>query len=382
MLVDYFEIAETPCKSYLPDDGVVRMAVLAVHGFAGDKESSAIAALASRLCPQGAAVYCFDFPAHGEHSSDDLSVAACREALVSVAEFMKAEHGAVRKAVFATSFGGYMALRCLDDLTAAFGAFSLVLRAPAVKMAETFAQRIAGDDLAVLESGGIIECGFGRKINVCEAFLDELQECDVCKPYDKTMLVIHGTEDDVVTPSDIDDFVKQNPLVTLARIEGADHRFKGDGEIQLVVEKAACYLGCSFKLSFLNDPSPIEVTPNVLMHNDRARIPGIFELFLGLNCPDFSRSVGTHDGYCVSRYDQIVMFSHDNFYKLAFDDKGAYWLYEPSIIEYFWAKSEDDLIRLTDNQAAALELGNVARREGVEKGIPRYTRPDGTPITQ
>lgn len=241
MRIEYFDIGNTPCKLYAPDSGAVALAVLAVHGFAGDKESSAIAALAEELCPQGAAVYCFDFPAHGNHPSDDLTVAACRDALVDVARFVKAGHADSRMAVFATSFGGYMALRCLDDLSDALGPFSLALRAPAVKMAETFERRIVGDGLAALEAGGSSICGFDRKIIVRKGFLDDLRECNVCRSLAKPMLVIHGTEDDVVTSADIGEFTRQNPLARLLRIEGADHRFKGEGEIQSVVKAAAGY---------------------------------------------------------------------------------------------------------------------------------------------
>ena len=69
--------------------------------------------------------------------------------------------------MFATSFGGYMALRCLDELEDVLGRFSLVLRAPAVKMAETFEQTIAGEGgLGQLETIGSVECGYGRTIVV------------------------------------------------------------------------------------------------------------------------------------------------------------------------------------------------------------------------
>ena len=243
MVIEYFNIDETPCKSYLPDSNVVEIAVLAVHGFAGDKESSAIAALAERLYANNAAVYCFDFPAHGAHPSDELTIDACKSSLIKVACYLRSQHPLTRYAVFATSFGGYMALQCLDDLTEVLGAFSLVLRAPAVKMPMTFESRILGaDGLKQLETAGSIECGFERKIAIGEEFLDDLRSYDACRPFARPMLIIHGDKDDIVTTADILDFMRQNPQAQLAQVAGADHRFKGDGQIESVVEAAQAYI--------------------------------------------------------------------------------------------------------------------------------------------
>ena len=233
VLINYFDIAGTPCKSHASGEGAVDLAVLAIHGFAGSKESPTIAALAEELCSTcNAIVYCFDFPAHGAHPSDDLTVAACRDALVGVARHVCEQHASAAKAVFATSFGGYMALRCLDELEEILGRFSLVLRAPAVKMAETFEQTIAGEGgLDRLETIGSVECGCGRTIVVRRHFLEELRAHDVCKPHSKPMLIIHGDSDNVVTPADIADFMEQNPQASLVQIPGAGHQLEGGEQL-------------------------------------------------------------------------------------------------------------------------------------------------------
>ena len=243
MIIDYFDIAGNPCKSYAPDEGDAESVVLAVHGFAGSKESPTIAALAKELCTTcNAIVYSFDFPAHGAHPSDDLTVSACREALIGVARQMCEQHASAAKAVFATSFGGYMALLCLDELEEILGRFSLVLRAPAVKMAETFEQTIAGEGgLDQLETIGSVECGYGRMIVVRRHFLEELRAHDVCKPYAKPMLVIHGDSDNVVTPADIADFMEQNPQASLVQIPGAGHQLESGEQLGKALAAARDY---------------------------------------------------------------------------------------------------------------------------------------------
>jgi len=243
-VVQHFAIGDVPCKAFLPANGAVDLALLAVHGFSGSKDGPTIAALAQTLCPCGTAVYCFDFPGHGKHPAggEALTLGNCTDALLSAVHHMSADQPLARKGVFATSFGGYMALLCLEELDGVLGEFDLVLKAPAVKMSETFERAIVGDKMDLLEQQGFIELGFQRKMNVRKEYLDELREHDVCKDYARPMLVIHGDSDDVVLPTDIDEFMDANPLAKLVRIPGAGHNFEGEGQIDAVMEAAKIWL--------------------------------------------------------------------------------------------------------------------------------------------
>ena len=241
----YFDIGETPCKAYLPDSGQVKFAVLAVHGFASSKESPTTEALAQAMRPEGAAIYCFDFPAHGTHPAegDAFTVSACADTLLSMAHHVRKVHsGDVGVGVFASSFGGYMTLRCLDELSSILGDnFALVLRAPAVKMADTLEQVIVANRMGELERRGVVEVGFSRKFEMRSSFLDELKEYEACIPHGRPMLVLHGTEDDVVPPADIDEFMAQNPLAMLVRIPGAGHVFEGEAQFAIAMGTARDY---------------------------------------------------------------------------------------------------------------------------------------------
>ena len=63
-------------KIYLPA-GEMKEIIIACHGFAGDKESSAIEALADEMNRNNVGVICFDFPGHGksEVDADKLTIA-------------------------------------------------------------------------------------------------------------------------------------------------------------------------------------------------------------------------------------------------------------------------------------------------------------------
>ena len=123
---------EICCKLFFPEEGNIRHIIIGVHGFAGDKNSSMLKKLAEDVCRKGAALLCFDFPAHGESpvGEEMLTVENCKSDLCSVVEYVIRNYPDAEKTIFATSFGGFVTLLCAEQLAN----FHLVLRAPAVTM--------------------------------------------------------------------------------------------------------------------------------------------------------------------------------------------------------------------------------------------------------
>ena len=227
------------CKSYVSEfqaNGII----LGVHGFAGDKESSALKSLAKVSGERGTSLICFDFPAHGasEASDDMLSVKNCIDDLLLMAELCRKEHPNERKFLFATSFGGYIALLCGNKLKD----FSIVLRAPAVTMAEHILTDLLNTTPEAFKKAGTIIYGFDRKICLPFSFYEELQKYRIADCVcDNPMLIIHGDIDDVVPYHDIIDFCSCHKNAVLRTVHGADHRFKKAGEIKQVIESAISY---------------------------------------------------------------------------------------------------------------------------------------------
>ena len=227
------------CKSYISETRPKGI-ILGVHGFAGDKESSALKALAEAVCEKGVSLTCFDFPAHGasETSDDMLSVKNCMDDLLFIADQCRKEYPNEKKYVFATSFGGYIALLCCKALSD----FSIVLRAPAVTMPEHILTDLLHTTPEEFEKAGTITCGFERKICLPYSFYDELQKHKIAYCVcNNPMLIIHGDKDDVVPHQDIVAFCKKHKNAILQTIHGADHRFKKPGEIEQVIESALAY---------------------------------------------------------------------------------------------------------------------------------------------
>lgn len=222
------------CKIFFGNkiDGVI----IGVHGFAGDKESSVLRALADNLCKRNYALLCFDFPAHGLSTAPDnmLSVQNCQRDLMTVADYVLSNFQGKKYGIFATSFGGYITLLCAQKLKN----FKKVLRAPAVTMAESFIEKIVPITKEEFLQNGGAECGFERKMFVSANFYTELVQNPPQIP-DEPLMIIHGTDDDIIPYQAVKTLSDNHPNISLVTVGGADHRFKHPGELELIVQKSA-----------------------------------------------------------------------------------------------------------------------------------------------
>ncbi len=249
MKIHYFTLATDrypiACKMYMPDHDKTHHIVLGVHGFAGDKESSALYALAKELTKRHGQLVCFDWPGHGQSPVDgqSLTVDNCMEDLKYMLAYCRKQFPNHQKYVFATSFGGYITLLCKDALMQADTMeFQTVLRAPAVTMPQLFLSLVGLKNARQYQSLGSVQCGFPgqRELWVPYLFYEQLQQHDVCKlDYTKqSFLVIHGKKDVTVPYEDVRKFCHERGSMKLHSISGADHRFKKEGQIQEVVQTA------------------------------------------------------------------------------------------------------------------------------------------------
>ena len=242
MKVNYSEIRNVysiKVKTFEPDVPI-KGYILALHGFCGDMESSVIKALAKRMTPHGFAVVAFNFPGHGTSEADEyFSLYNCRQDMMEVIKYANNLYEVFYPTdVFATSFGGYVTLLNNDNLPSST---ALVLRAPAINMKASFEKFT--DDMDAFRRNGLQEMGFDRKLNVPYSFYEELVSNDIHdKEFEAALqgevLIIHGDKDDIVLPDDMQMFYWNNPMIKLEVIEGADHRFKGNGHLKNLLDMA------------------------------------------------------------------------------------------------------------------------------------------------
>lgn len=217
--------------------------IVAMHGFAGDRKSSCIAALAQRMSGPGVGLIAFDWPAHGDSPVDGqaLRVQNCLDDLDTVCAYARQAGDNPTLYAFATSFGGYLAMLYHHAHPTTFA--RLVLRSPALQM-----PRLLPDLLVQAQrtpEGWIT--GFERELLVTEELAADLRANRLDDLYRQEaiqgdILVIHGDADDVVPLADSMAFCRTHGL-PLAQVAGADHRYKKPGELEQVIDLAAAFLG-------------------------------------------------------------------------------------------------------------------------------------------
>ena len=218
--------------------------VIAMHGFAGDRTSRAIALLRSAVTERGFGIISFDWPAHGESPTDELSVRACLSDLETVVTSVKGRYPGLPLTAFGTSFGGYLTLLYHHLHPGTFG--KVILRAPAIRMYHSLRQNImSAEDLAALDRDGSYRFGYERILTVTRDFLAELQTNDLDRLYGDRpcpeIFIIHGTADEIAPFEYSRDFSQRHGS-ELYPIDGAGHRFLNPGELPEVIDRAVSIL--------------------------------------------------------------------------------------------------------------------------------------------
>ena len=227
-------------EEYIPDN--CKTVVIAMHGFAGDKESGCIKLLEEKLKEFNVGLLKFDWPGHGESETtgDNLTVHNCISDLNCIVKHIKQKCDSYNLVAFSTSFGGYITLLYNYYYPNIFD--HIILRSPAIKMYDIITNNILTKQMKFeLKKNGFLYYGFERIIKVSLNFINELSEENVFELYGNKQLnsisIIHGTEDDIVPISDSNNFSKIHNC-TIYPIKGADHRYKKAGELNKVIEIA------------------------------------------------------------------------------------------------------------------------------------------------
>ena len=226
-----------PVKVTEPDFEIRRV-VLGVHGIGGSAMDDIQTSIAEEMEFFSSVVYRFDFPAHGESPLDDsfLSLKNCRETLLAVAGHAKAAYPQVEDlCIFATGFGAYVTLTCLEDLMDLPGKIKLVVQTPSVRMHETLLA-IKKISKATLRAMDRIRFNAERPFDVTYAFYKELEATPALMTYPIPMLILHGEQDSVIRMEDIQSFARINDQSKLVIIPGTTHRFLEEGAWDMVLD--------------------------------------------------------------------------------------------------------------------------------------------------
>lgn len=240
----YFEINEgghnIRCKLYCQEPRNIRKAVIFCHGFGGHKDNGAAEKFALKMLSKhkATAMITFNWPSHGDDVKKKLCLADCDTYLTMVIDHVREKLGAEELYCYATSFGGYLALKYISEHGNPFR--KVALRCPAVNMHQVITNSIiTPEDLEKLDKGKEIPVGFDRKILIGKPFLEELRENDITArdylDYAEELYILHGTADEIV-PREHSFAFADNNLIEFREVEGADHRFRDPKKMDLAIK--------------------------------------------------------------------------------------------------------------------------------------------------
>lgn len=246
MTIEYLDIGGIPAKLYRADDATGT--VLAVHGFAGSKESTAIEGLAELACARGLNVLTYDLPAHGERteSADQLNAERCIGEMLAAERYIKQNFGGNMYA-FATSFGGMCLLFRLEQASDSFK--RIVLRVPAVNMSTSLVKIASMTDRdftmeKAREQGFVIR--MAKEYRIPYHFYEQLLQChclrESAKWNDSRILTIYAEHDELVDIADTKEFLRLNPAIGSLCIKGAGHRMQNEAHLAEALRTAADFL--------------------------------------------------------------------------------------------------------------------------------------------
>lgn len=218
--------------------------LVCLHGFAGDKYSTVIQAVAERLLQESVRVITFDWPGHGASPAegDALSVENCLSDLDCVLRHIRSTNPDLPLYLFATSFGAFLGLNYIAEHPDVFS--KVILRSPALRMPETVLSFLTPEERQILENGETLNMGFDRPLWLGKAFHENLNSHSLTGfhfPEGVPGLIIQGDLDDVVNPEDSCAFARKHHL-QLHIVRGADHRYKNEGDLEEILSVTAAFL--------------------------------------------------------------------------------------------------------------------------------------------
>lgn len=226
-------------RIYLPENNVNEI-VIGVHGFAGDKESSVLIALAKELNKQGKGLLTFDLPSHGENDNTKISnLTECIESIGKVLEYVKNKYLNKPISFFSTSFGAFLILSHLSEKHE--NLHKIILRAPAIFMSEVLENVILPEHRAeVNELKKVVNLGYEKPLLVDDKFLSDLKHNNLDNKTEilGKLYVLQGRLDTTVDPIKNHEFLEKHYLnnYEIFYFEKADHRFKKPGELEQIIK--------------------------------------------------------------------------------------------------------------------------------------------------
>ena len=233
-----------PCKLTQPDSGEIRRVVLGVHGIGGSTGDAIQTGIAEEMEMFYSAVLRFDFPAHGESTCRELTLQGCEDSLLTAAGYLMEQYPQIGElCIFATGFGAYVTLICLDRLLKLTETIRLVVQTPSVRIHETLLRmlQVSAPTLKAMDRATLRA---PKPFDITYSFYEELLANIALTAYPIPMLILQGEEDDFIRLSDIQQFRRINEGAKLVILPEISHRFEEEGAWDMVLDLTRDWFEC------------------------------------------------------------------------------------------------------------------------------------------
>ncbi|MBO6137971.1 MAG: alpha/beta fold hydrolase [Lachnospiraceae bacterium] len=220
--------------------------ILCLHGFTGSKHSPTIEKLHGVMKNKRIGTFAFDWPGHGRSDApfSALTVENCMQDMDTVYKYIHEKYG-VPIWCFATSLGGYLAMNYHLRHPEAFE--KLLLRSPALKMAEVMKAAMSEDRFARLMKGEKVDFGHDQPLLLTKDYYDDLCAHDIfdeAPPYPEKILIIHGDKDETVPIHYSEDYAGKNGIA-LHILKDAGHEYDNPGDQEWIMKEALEFFPCA-----------------------------------------------------------------------------------------------------------------------------------------
>lgn len=219
-------------------DEDVEKILIACHGFDSNKQGGTIAEIVEQSQNDKIVIISFDWPLHGE-SEEPLLIKNCIRDFYLIYQYIIKRYPNSEKNIFGSSFGAYMILQFLKAYPNT-NLKKIFFKSPAIKMEKVFKEVLLEEELESFEKKGYTIKNRNKKMKITYKFYEELLNMKITSDNivkDKSIIIFHGTEDEVSLPKDIEEYECCN--IKIKKLKGAPHSFKGkylDEMIQTILK--------------------------------------------------------------------------------------------------------------------------------------------------
>lgn len=207
----------TPIKKYYQNNfNKYKKVIVAIHGFAGNKNSNTLQFLHPYFELNRYALLSFDLHGHGNNeigiTPDIEKCLICLEDAIRIARL---DFPNLPISLYATSFGAYIALLYLTKITCNLD--TVILRVPAINPIKTITKIFAEKTLPVIHKGVYVSIKLCKDIKLHPIINKKINQ--------KNIYTIISECDTIVDNNDTKDFCKalNIPIYSIA---GANHKLK------------------------------------------------------------------------------------------------------------------------------------------------------------